>query len=114
MTDTTGVPRSCTIIGSNLYLQPIPDAVYTLDLAYSAKLASLSVSNPTSWLLTSYPSIYLYASLVQAAIYIQDAEKEQIWRDMYQKSIAGVNNNEWAVATPLMVKTDVNLTNIHV
>jgi hypothetical protein len=114
MTDTFGTPRGYTIVGSNLYLQPIPDTAYNLDLVYEAKLASLSNSNPTSWLLTSYPSIYLYASLVQLSIYIQDAEKEQTWGTMYKKVIEGVNDNEWSVATPLMVRTDVNLTNIHV
>jgi hypothetical protein len=114
LTDTYGAPRVCTIIGSNLYLQPIPDSAYNLDFAYTAKIPSLSVTTTTNYLLTNYPSVYLYASLVQAAIYIQDTEKEAIYRDLYNKAIEGVNGNEWSYATPLLVKTDVNLTNIHV
>lgn len=106
----TGTPRAYTVIGNNLYLQPTPDQAYTLNAIYEAKLTNLSISATTNWLLTAYPSIYLYASLAQAAIYMEDADMEAKWVEMYQKTIVGVNNNDWANASNLQVKTDVNLT----
>lgn len=107
----TGVPRVYTIIGNALYLQPIPDQAYTLNAVYEAKLTNLSTGAPVNWLLTSYPSIYLYASLMQAAIYMEDDAMQAKWGGMYTDSLSGINANDWASGNTLAVKTDVSLTN---
>lgn len=109
---TFGSPVAYTIVGPLLYMQPMPDSIYQIELIYELRIPALSVTNTTNNILTLYPSIYLYASLVQAAIFVEDTEKEAVWRDMYKKSIEGINANEWNVATPLLVRTDVNLTNL--
>lgn len=110
--DYTGSPRVYTVVGSNIYLQPIPDSAYTLKAVYEAKLTNLSASNTTNWLLTSYPSAYLYATLMQVAIYTKDTAAFSEWSKLYGKVIEGINANDWASGNTLRVKTDVNLTNI--
>lgn len=108
--DVTGVPRVYTLIGSTIYLSPIPDQAYTLNAFYEAKLTNISASNATNWLLNQYPSVYLYASLVQAAIFMQDDEMAAKWQEAYAKIVDGINYQEWSSYQTMQVKTDVNLT----
>lgn len=106
----TGVPRVYTLIGNQVYLSPIPDQAYTLSAFYEAKLTNLSSSNQSNWLLAQYPSVYLYAALVQAAIYMQDENMEAKWQEAYSTIINGININDWSSYQTMQVKTDVNLT----
>lgn len=110
--DNKGVPRAYTIIGSNILMQPIPDAAYTLNIVYEAKLTNLSDSNTTNWLITAYPSVYLYATLMQCALYIRDDESGAKWANLYQKVVQGVNLNDYNNGNTLQVKTDINLTSL--
>lgn len=110
--DYTGTPRAYTIIGADIKLQPIPDDVYTLKAIYEAKIPNLSVSNTTNWLLTNYPSAYLYATLMQVAIYTKNTEDGAVWGNLYSKVAQGINMNDWISGNTMQVKTDVNLTNI--
>ena len=53
-------------------------------------LTSLSVGSPTNWLLTSYPDIYLYASLLESAPYIKDDARVALWKSEYEIRISQV------------------------
>ena len=107
----TGVPRVYTVINTTLHLQPIPDAIYTIRLFYNARLAALSNANTTNWLLTKSPSVYLYATLVQAAIYCK--KDPFTYQAAYEKSILGINLKSWAQGHSMRVTQDINLsTNI--
>lgn len=104
----TGIPAVYTIIGANMYVQPIPDQNYTLEIAYEGKLSNLSNTNPTNWLLTNFPTVYLYAALVQAAIYMM--KDPSTFQAVYDKTISGVVRQDWGSGHTMQVKTDVNLT----
>lgn len=65
-----GIPSVYSVVGSNLYLGRVPDAVYSLPFGYYAKFAALSVT-PTNWLLTNHPGIYLFAALAESGDYTQ-------------------------------------------
>lgn len=107
----SGVPRIYTIIGSSIYLQPVPDQAYGLNLIYQSKFTNLSVSNPANALLTNYPSVYLYGTLTHAAIYMQDEKMEQKWHDLYINTLKNLNANDWANGNTMQVKSDISLTN---
>ena len=70
---STGVPVYYTLIGDNLYVDPTMDQAYAYTMMYYQYLAPLATAD-TNWLLEKYPNIYLYASLVEAAIYAKDQE----------------------------------------
>jgi hypothetical protein len=53
-------------------LFPVPDAAYDLVLYYSSGLNGLTSDSDANWLLTNYPDIYLFGSLLQARKYLQD------------------------------------------
>ena len=83
----SGKPKFFGVVGGQLRIVPTPDATYTTELTYYAKLAKLSTSNTTNWLLTSSPDIYLYGSLLQAAPYLQDDARIQTWATLYERAL---------------------------
>lgn len=86
----TGVPRAYTIEGENFLFGPIPDAVYSIPCLYYQRFAALSADADTNWLLTNARGLLLYASLVEAAPFIGDDERLQMWASMYDGLEASV------------------------
>ena len=85
-----GMPKFFTIIGNQIRVSPSPDATYTAELVYFAKLDKLSDSVTTNWLLTSSPDAYLYGSLMQAAPYLKDDERVAVWGTLYNTAIESI------------------------
>jgi len=81
---STGKPRLYDISGGNIILAPVPDQVYTMNIEYYAKIPPL-LTNTTNWLITSFPHIYLYGCLQQAAGFITDANRLQVFFQAYEK-----------------------------
>lgn len=90
--DTTNVPAYFYIVGSKLHV--VPNYSGTVELTYWAQIPSLSNSNPTNWLLTQAPSIYLYGSLVEAGPFIQDDAMTATWAKMYQTAVDNLNASD--------------------
>ena len=83
----SGKPRFFGVVGSQFRIVPTPDGTYTTELTYYAKLAKLSNSNTINWLLTASPDVYLYGSLLQAAPYLQDDARIQVWATLYERAL---------------------------
>lgn len=75
------------VVGSQIRVVPVPDSSYTGELIYYSKLSKLSDTTTTNWLLTKAPDVYLYGSLLQAAPYLQDDARIQVWSSLYQAGI---------------------------
>ena len=80
---TAGKPVYYTIAGDKATFTPAPDATYTGTLVYYAKVPALS-SASTNWLLTSFPDVYLYTTLMQSAPYLRDDERIAVWSALSQ------------------------------
>ena len=85
-----GIPKYFTIVGNQIRVSPVPDATYTAELMYIAKLAKLSDSVTTNWLLAASPDAYLYGSLMQAAPYLKDDERVAVWGTLYNTAIESI------------------------
>ena len=83
----SGKPRFFGVVGGQFRIVPTPDANYTTELTYYAKLTKLSSSVATNWLLTANPDIYLYGALLQAAPYLQDDARIQTWATLYERAL---------------------------
>ena len=83
----SGKPRFFGVVGGQFRIVPTPDANYTTELTYYAKLTKLSTSVASNWLLSSSPDIYLYGSLLQAAPYLQDDARIQTWATLYERAL---------------------------
>jgi hypothetical protein len=108
-TNTLAQPEYYTIQGSNLRLSRCPDAVYTLEAIYYAKVPALSGAAQTNWLLTKAPQLYLYGGLVEAMLYVQDDERLQLYAGLFDVAMNGViasSNIESYSGAPLRAVSD--------
>lgn len=71
-----------SIFGSSIALNVDVSAGVTLAYDYYTKIPSLSASAQTNWLITDGPDIYLYGSLLEAAPYLKDDPRIEIWRGL--------------------------------
>lgn len=70
---SSSYPKVFTIDGSKLMV--LPATTSGIELEYFAKVAALTETNTTNWLLTKFPNIYLYGSLKHAAVFIGDDDR---------------------------------------
>ena len=89
--DTAGRPTHYAHVGENIEVYPNPDAEYNIELLYYEKLTALSDSNASNWLLEVAPEAYLYGALLQAAPYLKDDARLQIWGGLYAGAVESVN-----------------------
>lgn len=78
----TGKTRYYTIIDGAFELVPAPSSNVELTITYYAKVPSLSDAQTSNWLLTKAPDLYLYATLLTAAPYLQNDERIPVWSQL--------------------------------
>ena len=82
-TIATGKPRFYRVSSDQFEFYPAPDGDYTLSLQYYGKTPALSDSNTSNWMLEYAPDLYLYGSLLQAAPYLGEDQRLQVWGNLY-------------------------------
>ena len=92
---TTGQPRMFSMVGDSFRFAPSPDASYTAELIYYAKVPALTASNTTNWLLTARPDIYLYGMLMHSAPYLNDP-RIATWAQGFKGAVAGLQKSDTA------------------
>lgn len=85
-----GKPLYYSIIGDEIILDDTPDAVYEIEMYYYA-FSALSDTNPTNWLLTRAPDVYLYGTLLEAESFNMNDPRLAIWKQGYQEAMAELN-----------------------
>ncbi len=68
-----GKPLGYSIVGDEIKLRPVPDAVYTIEIVYIGTITALSATNQTNNILSRSPDAYLYGSLVHSAPYFKNS-----------------------------------------
>ena len=91
--DTAGKPRLYTINSGQLEFFPQPDESYSLTMIYIARIPAMSANGDTNWLLSNYPDIYLYGSLLQSAPYLAEDSRVSVWAQLYSAGIANLNKD---------------------
>lgn len=100
---TTGTPMVFAIIGEEIQVAPIPDTAYTGEVVYRKSIPRLA-TNLTNWLITKYPHVYLYGTLLMAEFYVEDQDKFAMIVAAYQKAVDGINSIEWYSGSTLRVR----------
>jgi hypothetical protein len=101
--NTSGTPSAYTVIGTSIYMQPVPDTAYTLNLIYKGRVPSLSAAvSGTTWLMTNYPHVYLYGALCESAPYLKDDARIAVWEQKYSEAIDTVNTQDWYSGNVMM------------
>ena len=83
---SASTPRYFSVVGGQFEFVPTPDQQYSLEMSYFAKIDALSDDADTNWLLTDYPDIYLYTSLMHSAPYLKDDERIGVWAQLAAKA----------------------------
>lgn len=90
---TSGIPHAWCIDSDNIKFDVLSESARTYRFRYVAKF-ELSDSAPTNYLLTEYPSIYLYGALVEACNYVFDDGRAAMWQQRLTAEIELANTNE--------------------
>lgn len=80
-------PNFYTIVGNEFQLAPAPSSEHNLEISYYQQIPALSDSSTTNWLLTAYPDIYLYGSLVQAEPYMKNDQRIGLWKSALEMAL---------------------------
>ena len=91
--DVVGRPRFYAMTGGQFEFYPTPGEVYNAELVYFGEIVALSDINTSNWLLDLAPDAYLYGSLAQAAPYLKDDARLQVWTGLYGGAVAAVNRD---------------------
>jgi len=89
--DVSGKPVYYAHIAGEVEVYPTPDATYEIELLYLQRIAALSDSNTSNWLLTEAPDLYLYACLVETTTYLRDDERLTSFGALYQSRLDKLN-----------------------
>ena len=104
--ESSGTPRYYTVQGDQLALEPVPDSAYEIEMDYYT-FDVLSDSNTTNWLLTDFPDVYLYGSLLQAEAYLVNDARIAIWKAALDEALDEVKKDDkmarWN-GTPLVIR----------
>tara|TARA_R100001443_G_scaffold62825_2_gene72758 strand:+ start:3002 stop:3625 length:624 start_codon:yes stop_codon:yes gene_type:complete len=94
---STGKPRYFARQGKELTFRPIPDATgYTAELIYQAEIAELSDSNTTNDVLTDFPDLYLYGSLIHMEAHVKNDERIALWTTLFNEALLEAQKNSQA------------------
>ena len=86
----TGKPYYFTTIGGStnqLEVLRSPDSTYTASIIYYTRIAALTDSATTNWLLTNHPDIYLFGTLVEAEPYLKNDDRMPMWTSRLDKAL---------------------------
>jgi hypothetical protein len=104
-----GYPVAYTIEGLNLrVVGNTGDTPDPINLGYLSGLTALSNAAPTNWLLTQYPSTYLWGTLSMAAPYIGDDPRMAVWLGLREERIEDIKLADRRAKYPagLVIQTD--------
>jgi hypothetical protein len=105
-TPVSGTPAHYTIVDTTIKLDAIPGS--DVEIAYYVKLDALSDAEPTNWMLTNHPDVYLYGSLAAAEPFLKNDKRLAVWKTLYEAALKQVDdadkNARWS-GSPLVIKT---------
>lgn len=106
VTKAAGCPTYWTVDGSNLAFDCPSDVDRTVTLRYRGGFR-LSDAAPTNALLTKYPDIYLYGTLLQALPYIGKNDSIPLWQAMYRQTVKEINATESRARAAAPLRTEL-------
>jgi hypothetical protein len=91
-TSAEGIPDFYDITGNTLRTFPLSNVGLRID--YYAAVPALSDSEPTNWLLTRSPSLYLWGAMLEAAIFMREegASMLDTYAKAFERSLLDMQN----------------------
>lgn len=80
----SGISRYYTIREGKVYYVP---GAANPTLVYRRRIPALTSGNPTNWLLTLAPDVYLYGTLIQAFVWDHDEDRAGLYKSAFDEAI---------------------------
>lgn len=104
--EISGQPFHYTVVGTSLFLSPVPDADCSLQITYRQHVPALADSAGINWLIEQHPEVYLAASMCEAIAYTKNLADLPLWEQKYAAAIAGINRDDSMMGSQLHVRVD--------
>lgn len=106
--NTSGLPRAYTLEGDCIRLGPRTDTSYPLICNYYRRFAALSTALNDVY--RNSPNVYLYGALLEACLYLGDAENAMKWHGLFMSGCQGLVSSDQRDrygSAPLQMRTDI-------
>jgi hypothetical protein len=108
---SSGVPQALITLGATSQIWPFTNGANTFAGLYFASIPQLTSVVTTNWVITKYPTAYLYGCLAAAAGLVQDVQPAQAarfdtWRRMFSRAIDRIQRED---AKDLDARSNVTL-----
>lgn len=87
-------PQRFLVSAKQIQIRPIPDQTYNLEILYYRRLCALSDAEPTNDMLTAYPDLFLYATLIEAANFTGGNQRLGEWTQMYDAAVKDATRSD--------------------
>ena len=84
--DTPGTPDYWAVDGANIRFDCRLDGAIPFAFRY-VKTFELSDANPTNFILTEWPDVYLYGALTEGFLAVYDEQRAAVWQGKFQAAI---------------------------
>lgn len=82
------VPSEYTVLGNTVNILFNADTAYRL--VYFQGVPSLADATPQNWLILTAPQVYLYATCLEASVYLRDDARTQLFGLGYKTAVDGL------------------------
>lgn len=93
--EVSGVPTHYARNGNQFIFAPTPDADGSYPIYYKKRLTAFSADVDTDDILTDYPNIYIYASMIESAPYLRDGTFVKTWKELYTEEVRAINDQAY-------------------
>ena len=92
---------------NSFYLAPTPDQNYNFTLIYLA-LPLFNTENPENFLTLRYPSLLLYASMLETIPFLKGDERVPVFESLYNRALQSINKDAEKLYTDRVAKRDID------
>lgn len=89
-----GVPKFFAREAETFIFGPYPDSAYTVKGVYYKKLTAFSADADTNWFITDAPDLLLFASMLEAELFIQNDQRATMWGTRYNAEVARIQQED--------------------
>jgi hypothetical protein len=89
-TSGSGTPEFYTLVDHTIRLNTTPDD--EVEISYYAPITALSDDEPTNWMLTNHPDLYLNGAMFYAETYVQNDKRAAGWKALYEMVLKQIDD----------------------
>lgn len=92
---TSGPPAYAAILNGTFRFAPAPGETYSTKMTYWQGLTALSAG--ANWLFTGHPDVYMYATMIEAEPWLDDAGRSRIpgWSAKLEGALENLHQEVW-------------------